>query len=150
MEAKINGEVITFQFGIDFPTSSVYNDLIFTKGTIGGSGNAIEFPYIETLNPSLASLLRSQFLSTFTPDSSGNINVFRYVLGAGILPSAPDGGVGGFEYNTTLDEEYIVTGTLTSIDRVPEPSTMSLLLSGLFGVIAIIQKRRSIQGGRMR
>ena len=132
IEAEINGEVVTFQYGIDFSNGSIHKDIIFAKGTIGGSGNVIELPYMELLNPDLASLLRQQFLDIFKPNNYGIINVNSYLFGEGILPSRPDGAV-GFEFNTTLDEEYIVSGNLTSIDTasVPEPTTIFLLISGL-------------------
>lgn len=143
VEAKIDGELTTFEYSIDFSNNSSYSDITFLRGKIGGSGNEITFPYIEALNPSLANALTQQFLNVFSPDAEGNINVSQFLVGEGILPSGPDGAA-GFEFNTTLDEEYIITGNLTSVASaaVPEPSSiLGLLALGTLGAASTLKRK---------
>ncbi len=121
-------EVVTFEYGIDFSDSSYHSDITFIKGQIGGSGNTVEFPFIESSNPELAKILIQQFLDKFSANEKGEISVSSFMVGEGILPSQPDGAT-GLEFNTTLNEEYVITGGLNanasaSVQPVPEPLTI--------------------------
>lgn len=133
----VEGETVTFEYGIDFSDGSDFSDITFIKGQIGGSGNNVLFPFIEETDIGLASQLTNQFLNAFTPDAEGIIDVSHFLVGEGIFSPQSDGAV-GFEYTTTLDEEYTISGNLTSIDvaSVPEPSTYILFLLGIGGLVA--------------
>lgn len=141
VQASAN-ETVNFTFGVTFAVDSVQENIIFATGQIGGSGNSISLPFLEAANPSLASQVANQFLTEFAPNASGVIDVGNYMLGEGILPSE-SGGASGFVFDTTLDEEYIVNGTMvdTAVDAVPEPETCALVFTGL-GLLGVAKHRR--------
>lgn len=137
VEARIGGASLSFEYGIDFQDKSAFEDIIFARGRIGGAATEIFFPMLDTTDPTLAALLRSQFLDAFAPTGQ-DIQVGHYLLGHDLLTAEPEGS-SGFSFDVTLGEEYIVKADLSSVDAasvVPEPSSWALLLAGVLATLA--------------
>lgn len=145
VEARIGGASLSFEYGIDFQDGSAFEDITFARGRIGGADTEVFFPLLDATDPTLAALLRSQFLDAFAPTGQ-DIQVGHYLLGHDLLTAGPEGSF-GFSFDVTLGEEYTVKADLSSIDSasvVPEPASWALLLAGALAALA--WRRRADRG----